>query len=58
MDDILQLRWLKLSLKLQEEPVVTSVAWPRLDRLFQSLVLLGSVWVKVGGMYAVLLWVC
>lgn len=44
-------------LRKQEEPVASSV-WPRLDGLFQSLVLLGSMWVKVGGTYAVLLWVC
>ena len=45
LGDILQPRWLKLSLKLQEEPVVSSVAWPHLDRLFHSLFF---AWVCVG----------
>lgn len=47
---LLQLSWLKLSLKLQEGPVVSSVAWS-LDGLFQSLVFLGGLWVKMGGTY-------
>lgn len=50
LGEALQLSWLKLSLKLQE-PVVSSVAWSHLDGLFQTLVLLGSWWVKMGGMY-------
>lgn len=47
MGDVLQLSWLKLRLKLQEEPVVSSVAWSL--GLFQSLVLLGGLWVKMSG---------
>lgn len=48
LGDVLQLSWLKLSLKLLEEPVVSSVAWSYLDGLFQSLVLLDSLCVKMG----------
>lgn len=47
MGDVLQLSWLKLRLKLQEEPVVSSVAWSL--GLLQSLVLLGGLWVKMSG---------
>ena len=34
LGDMLQLCWLTLSIELQEEPGVTSVAWPHLDGLF------------------------